>query len=124
MDITFAEAFLEATRQEQTLYSTNHPTSGAFAAQATCIARAIGLDGRFAPDAFHNPLAEKAHWPIYPEIREAHRLPYETAFRFGEPGRDLGLEAFVQASYRRYEECGREAMLRTARPDDMAGCEL
>ncbi|WP_043342192.1 WcbI family polysaccharide biosynthesis putative acetyltransferase [Belnapia moabensis] len=118
MNITFADAFLEITRQEQTLYSMNHPTSIAIASQAECIARALGLGGRFLPDAFHNPLADQVHWPIYPEIGEANRLRYETAFRFGTPSSSLGLEEFVYASYRRYATYGLEAMRQAARPDD------
>jgi hypothetical protein len=124
MDITFADAFLEITREEQTLYSMNHPTSIAIASQAGCIAEALGLGGRFAPDAFHNPLAEQVRWPIYPEIREAHRLRYETSFRFGPPANDRGLEEFVHASYRCYEAHGREAMRRSARAGDMIDREI
>jgi hypothetical protein len=124
MDITFADAFLEITRQQQTLYSMNHPTSIAFVSQAERIARAFGIGGHFAPDAFHNPLADQARWPIYPEIREAHRLRYETEFRFGPAFHDLGLEDFVRASYRRYEEYGREAMRQGARPGDMIDREI
>lgn len=124
MDITFSDAFLEITRQELTLYSMNHPTSVAIASQAERIAEALGLGGRFAPDAFHNPLAEQVRWPIYPEIREAHRLRYETGFRFGPPLHDLGLEEFVHASYRLYEAHGREAMRQSARPGDMIDREI
>jgi hypothetical protein len=116
MDITFADEFLEMTRHALTLHSMNHPTSIAFVSQADCIARHLGLAARFLPDAFPNPLDRQVRWPVYPEIREAHRLPYETRFRFGvengEP--NFSLEEFVIGSYRRYEALGREAMMRVA----------
>ncbi len=121
MDITFADAFLEMTRHEQTLYSINHPTSIALVTQAESIARKFGLATRFAVDSFYNPLVEEARWPIYPEIREAHRLPYETEFRFhGKPtaGPGMDLADFIAASYNCYDAYGHEALRQKARRND------
>ena len=117
VDIRFAETFVEATRHVQTLYSVNHPTSTAIVALAGCIADHLGVAGRFAADRFSNALSDGARWPIYPEVREANRLPYETEFLFrgGTHAPAYTLEEFVAGSYRAYEAYGRQVLLDEAR---------
>jgi hypothetical protein len=124
MDIRFADEFIELTRHRQTLRTMNHPTNAAFVLQAECIARHLGLAAAFSEEAFANPLDDHARWPIYPEIRETHGLPYKTEASFLILGRSYELEELIAAYYHAYDERGRQALLDLARAEALPLTEL
>ncbi|KQT08536.1 hypothetical protein ASG40_11700 [Methylobacterium sp. Leaf399] len=109
--IKFADRYIELVRHRLCLLTANHPTGVVFGEYAEAIAAYFNLRHyRLPVEMVGNPLANSACWPIYPEIREALRLPYETPMVFVPPiGKGLGpmtLPEFVDRSYAIYARIG------------------
>lgn len=113
-ELKFAAEFIQITKHVPTMLSVNHPTLQTTVALARLIEERIGgRPSSLSPEVCESPLPGSPVWPIYPEIAEHLRLPYETPFYFYPftvSGRPLNLEDFVRASYSLYEQHGRERL--------------
>ena len=113
--IKFAAHFAEMTRTTLTMLSVNHPTLETMVEFARVMeAHLTDRSSVLTPSVSSYPLATGPIWPLYPELREQHRLPYETTFDF-HPAEGMGpplcLEDFVLASYESYEKQGLDALV-------------
>lgn len=125
-DIRFAAEFGRITQQRLSALAVNHPTSIVFAGFAEKILeRLTGARVHIHPDMFVNQLSGSVIWPVYPEIGEAHRLPYRTDMLFhGDQGQTWDLEAFVRDSYALYAGIGLDGMRSIPLAQDLVRAEF
>ncbi len=121
IDVKSAEIFIERLRVAPTMMTVNHPVVDVIALQAAAIIQALNLSATpFPPSYMVNTLSESAWLPIYPEVREALRIEYETPMNFKRPNQlvPLSLGEYVAGSFDLYAQ-QHDTLLKAAQIDDL-----
>ncbi|KAB1072884.1 WcbI family polysaccharide biosynthesis putative acetyltransferase [Methylobacterium soli] len=117
-DIKAATEILDACLEVPCFYTINHPTAAAVDILAGKIChyfenKYVNYDSRY----YASTLATGTWWPLYPEIKEVHKIKYHTPMAFkqadGDGGRMLTLVEFIEHSYASYGSYGIQAMRST-----------
>lgn len=122
-DIPLGELLESKVREGNCFLSHNHPTGLLMSAYINRIGDVLFERGlaspsglRLSQEIFINFLAQSVIFPVYPEISEHHKLPYETSYVFrtstvgDEPSKAINLTDFVVAEYHAFKSANQEVL--------------